>query len=113
MRLLWVVTRLYITNILQRAVNNRSKLRALHENIAAEEEKLKDLPQSDVENKRTIESQLRSFREERVTRLEVTSENSKTLRFQIKNIKETIRQILTGDTTLAERIRTQYSVNKA
>jgi len=51
---------------------------------------------------------LRSLREERVTRLDVTSANSTALRSQINRIKETISQILTGDKTLAERIRTLF-----
>ena len=82
-------------------VNNLGKLKSLDENIAAEEARLKDLPQNDVENRGAIENQLKSLRDERVTRLEVTSANSTALRSQINRIKETISRTLTGDTTLA------------
>ena len=57
---------------------------------------------------RKLESVISDIELERQARLEALSTNRATLRSQINRIRETIRQLLHEDTTLAERIRTLF-----
>ena len=85
-------------------VNNLGKLSELDKMISSEETKLKGLAE-DNENRTSIEKSLRDLRDEQSARLKATLATYTALRSQISRIKETINRILTGDTTLAERIK--------
>ena len=88
--------------------NNLSKLTTIDENIATEERKLNNLVPDDVENKRNIEDRIKTLRDERVIRLQVASINDKSLQSQLNRLKETFQRIRSGDTTLAEKIKTLF-----
>ena len=57
---------------------------------------------------RRLQGELSDIELERQVRLEALSTNKAALRSQINRICESIRQLLHGDTTLAERIRTLF-----
>ena len=86
-------------------VDNLGKLRSIDENIASEETRLKTVTDGD---RPEVERSLRELRSEREARVEAASASSTALRSQISRIKYTIKQIITSDSSLAERIRTLF-----
>ena len=86
--------------------NNLAKLSELDEHIALEERKLEEAPDEAAKNE--IAERLRKLRNDRALRLEAASATRKSLRSQISRIRETMRQIIHEDKTLAERIKTLF-----
>ncbi len=87
-------------------VNNLARLTEIDQRIAQENRKLGET--EDPEQKREIERRIRDLEDERAARMEAAGANREALRSQISRIRETLRQILREDTTLAERIRTLF-----
>ena len=86
-------------------VDNIRKLRTLDENIASEETKLKTVTEGD---RPAIERSLRDLHSEREARIEAALASLTALRSQISRIEDTINQIITNDSSLAEKIRTLF-----
>ena len=88
-------------------VSNLSKLTELKDHIAYEYQKLETEGISEDSKKRILKF-ISDLEEERDARLDAISINRADLRTQVNRIRETIRQVLYKDTTLAERIRTLF-----
>ena len=60
------------------------------------------------EQRKEVEERVKNLKDERQTRLELTSQNREDLQSQVARIKQTLEKILDSDTSLAERIKTLF-----
>ena len=87
----------------RRTKNNVSKLTEIDEHLEREHKKLDEIGDGDIHDH--IKNLIADLKEERATRLEITTQNRKELSSQFSRIRQTIEKILDGDLTLREKVK--------
>ena len=97
-----------LTRIRGELINNESKLTEIDEHLKREHTKLgeiKDDPSYSEDLRNRIKKRIADLKEERATRLEITSQNRKELASQLSRIRQTVEKILDEDLTLREKLK--------
>ena len=97
-----------LTRISGELVNNVSKLTEIDEHLKREHTKLdeiKDDPSYSENLRDRIKKRITDLKEERATRLEITSQNRKELASQFSRIRQTVEKILDEDLSLREKLK--------
>ena len=92
-----------LTRITGELKNNVSKLTEIDEHFEREHKKLDEIGDGDICDR--IEKRIADFKEERATRLEITTQNRKELSSQFSRIRQTIEKILDRNLTLREKVK--------
>lgn len=92
-----------LTRITGELKNNVSKLTEIDEHLEKEHKKLDEIGDGDIRDR--IKKRIADLKEERATRLEITTQNRKELSSQFSRIRQTIEKILDGDLTLREKVK--------
>ena len=72
-------------------------------------EEVENDPTYSDQQRQLFRNRLDDFNAEKQARLEILSQNRKDLQTQVARIKQTIKEVLDQNTSLAERIRTLFS----
>ena len=75
----------------------------IDEHLEREHKKLDEIGDGDIHDR--IKKRIANLKEERATRLEITTQNRKELSSQFSRIRQTIEKILDGDLTLRENVK--------
>ena len=97
-----------LTRISGELANNVSKLTEIDEHLKREHTKLdeiKDDPSYSENLRDRIKKRITDLKEERATRLEITSQNRKELASQFSRIRQTVEKILDEDLSLREKLK--------
>jgi len=97
-----------LTRISGELANNVSKLTEIDEHLKREHTKLdeiKDDPSYSENLRDRIKKRITDLKEERATRLEITSQNRKELASQFSRIRQTVEKILDEDLSLRDKLK--------
>ena len=75
----------------------------IDEHLEREHKKLDEIGDGDIRDR--IKNRIADLKKERVTRLEITTQNRKELPSQFSRMQQTIEKILDGDLTLREKVK--------